>query len=123
MQSDLPASTRETGNPGSDGVSDASHSPRPTQRVRRRPLRLLHLIALVAAAALTLVISPALMKLIMQPASGWSRWELLAYRTSVALTFWTPILALIAVIGNRSRVGRISRSYGISAVFAAAAAI
>jgi hypothetical protein len=123
MKPELPAPTRETGNAEDGRKADALHPPRSAHRVRRRPLRLFHLTTLVAAVALTLVISPALMTLIMKPASGWGRREQLAYMTSLALTFWTPILALIALVGDRSRLRRVGRSYGLSAVFAAASAI
>jgi len=77
--------------------------------------------ALIAAVALTLVIPSALMKVIMQPLSGWGPREQLAYKTSLALTFWSPILALVTVIRNRSEVRRASRSFGTSALVAAAA--
>jgi hypothetical protein len=89
-------------------------------------MRLIHLMVLVAAAALTLVIPQALMNLIMEPRLGWEPWTRLAYKTSLALTFWTPIVALIAVIvaiRTHSRVGRVGRSYGTAAIFAAASAI
>ena len=106
-------------------TSDAATQSRPAPRVRRHPLRLSHLMALVAAVALTLVVPPALMKLITQPHSGWGPREQLAYKISLALCFWTPIVGLIAVIvaiRDRSRVGRVSRSYGASAVVASATA-
>jgi hypothetical protein len=123
MQPELPERNRETGNAEDGTRSEALHPPRPAQRVRRRPLRLFHLMTLVAALALSLAISPALMTLIMKPASGWGRREQLAYMTSLAMTLWTPILALIALVGDRSRLRRAGRSYGLSAVFAAASAI
>jgi hypothetical protein len=100
-----------------------THPPRPTQRGQHRHLRLLHLMALVAAVALTFLITPTPMKLIAEPSTNlfWDEW--LFYQISLTLTFWTPILALIAAIGNRFRFRRASRSYGTAAVFAAAAAI
>ena len=79
----------------------------------------------MAAVALTLVVPPALMKLIMQPTSGWGPREQLAYKISLALCFWTPIVGLIAVIvviRDGSRVRRVSRSYGISALVASTTA-
>jgi hypothetical protein len=81
--------------------------------------------ALVAALALTLVVPRSLMKLAQQPNSGWTDREQLYYKTTLALVFWTPVVALVAVIvaiRTRSRLGRVGRSYGTAAVFAAAAA-
>ncbi len=104
-------------------MSDASHARRPARRVRRRPLRLTHLVALVAAVALTLTVPPALMPLLRSMASGADGRERLIDQISLALTLWTPILALIAVFGDRSQLRRASRSYGISAVLAAASAL
>jgi hypothetical protein len=107
-------------------MPDAATKSRRGPRVRRHPLRLSHLIALVAAVALTFVVPPALMKLIMQPLSGWGPREQLAYKITLALCFWTPIVGLIAaivVIRDRSRIGRVSRSYGISALIASTAAM
>jgi hypothetical protein len=125
--------TRETGNPEGDEMPDASHPTRPTQRVRHRPMRLLHLMMLVAAFALTLIIPPAIIKATMNSLSRgtsngilmhpWSMKEQLTYEVSLALTLWTMILAMIAVVGNRSRVRRAGRSYGISAIFAASSAL
>src|SRR5438270_11494647 len=117
MQPELPAPSGETGNAEDGRRSDALHPPRSAQRVRRRPVRLFHLMTLVAAIALSLAISPSLMTLIMKPASGWGRREQLAYLTSLAMTFWTPVLALIALVGDRSRFRRARRSYGLSAGF------
>ena len=127
MRPEMPGPISETGNVEDVRTSDAATPSRPAPRVQRRPLRLIHLMALVAALAVTLVVPPFLMKLISQPIlSGWGWGEQLAYKTSLALTFWTPTIAVIAVIvviRNRSRVGRVSRSYGTSAVVAEAAAI
>jgi hypothetical protein len=123
MQHESPAPTPERDNLVGVGVSGASHPPGPAQRVRRRPLRLIHLIVMVATVAVALTLTPFLMKVIEQPFAGWDWDERLYHQISLTLTFWTPILALIAAIGNRYRVRRASRSYGTSAVFAAAAAI
>ena len=71
MKPESPASIRETGNPEGRGESGASHPPQPAQGLPRRPLRLFHLMPLVAAVALTLIIPPALMTVITQPLSGW----------------------------------------------------
>jgi hypothetical protein len=123
LQPELPSPSQETCRPKGDGVSKASHASRTTQQLRRFPLRLVHLMALVAAVAVTLVVAPALLKAIMKPLSGMGPQEVLFHTTSLALILWTPILAVIAVIRNRSRLRRASRSYGTSAVFAAASAV
>src|SRR5262245_16917279 len=105
---------------GGEPVSDATQPPEPTRRVRRGPMRLLHLMVLVAAVALTLVIAPGLMHVIRQLLSGWGRSEQLAYKTDLALLIWTPVLTLIVVIANRRRIRRVCRSYGTASVIAAA---
>jgi hypothetical protein len=86
----------------------------------RRPLRLLHLMALVAAVALTTVIPRVLLKVIQQPLSGWGVHEVFAYKISLAMIFWTMLLAVFALIGNRSQIRLASRSYGTAAVLASA---
>jgi hypothetical protein len=78
---------------------------------------------LVAAVALTLVISPGLMNVIMQPISGWDYWEKLAYKIDLALIFWTSILSLNLVIASRRRIQRVCCSYGSSAVIAASVSV
>jgi hypothetical protein len=123
MNPELPARAWETDYPEGGGMFNPSHLPSPGRRLPRRPFRLLHLMALIAAVALTLVIPSALMKVIMQPLSCWGPQEQLAYKTSLALTFWSPILAILAVISNRSALAQASRSYGSSAILAAATAI
>jgi hypothetical protein len=126
MRPEMPVPDGETGNVEGVRTSDGALAPKPAPRVPRRPLRLIHLMALVAALALTLVVPPIVMTLIQQPSTGWVYREYLAYKTTLALILWTPIVALIAVIvaiRTRSRVGRVGRSYGTAAVFAAAAAI
>jgi hypothetical protein len=71
MLPDVPEPNRQTGDQNRVDTSEVSHPPRLISRRRQRPFRLLHLMALVAAVALTLVITPALLKAIMQPLSGW----------------------------------------------------
>jgi hypothetical protein len=99
MQPELPAPSGEANSPASVRISDLPLPPNPTQQTRRRPLRLLHLMALVAALALTFVITPVLLKVIQKPLSGWMKHEVLMYETSLALIVWTPILALVALVG------------------------
>ena len=96
MRPDKPESTSETGNAEEGRASDAAFPRRPAPQERHRPLRLIRVMALVAATALTFIIPPALLKLIMQPVSGWGPRELFTYKTTLALTFWTPIVALSA---------------------------
>ena len=82
--------------------------------------------ALVVAIALTLVIPPAFMKAVMRsfgPTSSWNRPMYLAGVITLALTSWTAILAPVALVANRSRLRRASRSYGTSAVFASGSAL
>jgi hypothetical protein len=98
-------------------------APKPARQARRHPLRLLHLMALVVMVALTLIVPPALMPLLRSVASWADGTERLIDEISLALTLWTPILALVAVFGDRSQLRRTSRSYGISAVLAVAAAL
>src|SRR5262249_35863911 len=119
MPPELPAPIAETSSVEPVTRCEPPHPRLFVQRVRPRPFRLSHLMALVAALAFSRALSPSLMPLIMQPASGWGRREQLAYMTSLAMTVWTPILALIALVGDRSRLRRAGRSYGLSAVFAA----
>jgi hypothetical protein len=126
MRPEMPAPAGETGNAEGVRTSDGALTPKPAPQVPRRPLRLIHLMALVAALALTLVVPPSLIPLIQEGLSGWDYRDQLVYKTTLALIFWTPIVALMAVIvaiRTRSRLGRVGRSYGTAAVFAAAAAI
>jgi hypothetical protein len=123
MLPEPPASSAEPGNAEGVMSSEQPAVPMSTQRVRHRPMRIFHLIMLVAALALTFAISPAAIRLIRKPTSGWGFREQLVYTTSLAMTVWTPVLALIALVGDRSRLRRASRSYGLSAILAAAAAI
>jgi hypothetical protein len=51
----------ENGNAEGVRTSDGALAPKPAPRVPRRPLRLIHLMVLVAALALTLVVPPSLM--------------------------------------------------------------
>ena len=100
--------------PGEPATRRASgcRTPRATseaKRTRHGLFRLLHLMALVAAAALTLIVTPALMPVVRSPLMTASGKQLfirrLADQTSLALIFWTPILVLIAVSGNAPAPG------------------
>jgi hypothetical protein len=103
---------------------DAPHPPYPMERVHRRPVRLLDLMVLVAAVALTFT-SPATMKAIV-PAewlSDWERRDYLIGLVSLVLSLWTAILVPLALLGNCHRLRRASRDYGTAACFASAAAL
>ena len=65
----------------------------------RRPLRLLDLMALVAAVALTLV-SPAIIKAIIPAAShfNWDRREVVIDLVSLILFWWTAILIILVLL-------------------------
>jgi hypothetical protein len=123
MNHQLPASANETSNTTNDGASSLPAAPKPMPQAQPRPLRLLHLMALVAALALTFVITPVLLQVIQQPVSGWNRRVIIGYQASLALVCWTPILAVIACVGNRLQLRDACRSYGIAAIFAAATAL
>jgi hypothetical protein len=123
MKHELPAPAGATSTPASNGPSGVTPSPKPQPKAQGRPLRLSHLIALVTAIALTFVIAPALLRVIEQPVSGWGGREHLTYETSLALVFWTPILTVVAVAGNRLQLRDAGRTYGIAAIFAAATAL
>ena len=51
MRPEMPAPPGATGNAERVRTSDAAVAPRPAPRVPRRPLRLIHLMSLVAALA------------------------------------------------------------------------
>ena len=92
----------------------------------RRPFRLLHLMALVAVIALTLVGPPALVKTVVKSYPLGIYYDRSMYfdgLVAITLGGWTLLLAPIALVENRSRLRRASRSYGTSAVFAAALAL
>ena len=108
-----------------DQMSDASQAPGPPGP-GRRPLLLLHLMALVAAVALTIVVPPAFMRAVMRsygPESSWNRFMYLDGVTTLALTSWTVLLAPLVLVANRSQLQESGRSYGTSALFAAASAL
>ncbi|WP_422931930.1 hypothetical protein [Singulisphaera sp. PoT] len=105
--------TSDDATPPSDSPDDGSN----------RPMRLTHLMVIVAAVALTISLVPALFTWMRKPSSSFDYRSRAVYQTSLALILWTPSLALAAVISNRSRLRRIIMSYGYSAIFVATAAI
>ena len=126
MHSDESTPPRQSSDRSRAQEPDAQHVSKPTQKLRHRPLRLLHVMVLVAAVAVTLFIAPNLMQAIMTaygPASSWNRRMYLVGVTSIALVCWTLILVPFALFGSCYRLRRASRSYGTAAVFAAAAAL
>jgi hypothetical protein len=89
----------------------------------RRALRPFYLKALLAAVALLVVGSPGLAMLAELFAPGpWIWWwlEVICCVASIALLAGTLVVALIAAIRLRSQGREASRSYGVSAVLAAA---
>jgi hypothetical protein len=89
----------------------------------RRPLRLLDLMALVAAVALTLV-APAIMRAIIPAEShhNWDRRQYVIHLTALVVFWWTAMLVVLALIGSRSNLRRTCRQPGHAALFAVAGA-
>lgn len=88
---------------------------------RHRPLRLLDLMALVAAVALTLI-SPRIMKAIIGNSSlhNWDRRQYVAHLTALVMIWWT--LALVPPVLSGVRLRRAIRNYGRAAILASATA-
>ncbi len=88
----------------------------------RRPVRLLDLMALVAAVALTLVAHP-LMKAVVPADSHetWDRRQYVVHLASLVLSFWTATLLALVLTGPRAEFRRACRSPGHAALFAVAA--
>lgn len=87
------------------------------------PLRLIHLMFLTAAAALTFAAWPLVPRLVSDPFDSWgprASWE-----ARVVLTYyaWSPILAGLLLAGPGERRRRMARSYGTGAVAATSAAL
>ena len=95
--------------------------PRPADA--RRPVQVIHLMALVAAVALSIVLVPDLMKALMSidSKSWWNGRTYVMNVTTLTLAVWSPILAALALAENGSRSD--VRSYGTGAVFAASVAV
>jgi hypothetical protein len=97
---------------------------KPPGLARRRPLHLRDLMAMVAAAALTLI-SPAIMKAII-PARSYDRWDrrqYVAHLAALVMIWWTVTLVPLAFAGARPGLRRILRSYGCAAILASATAL
>ncbi|WP_165072676.1 hypothetical protein [Paludisphaera rhizosphaerae] len=92
-------------------------------RLRRRPYRLIHLMAITAAVALTIGLPPTLVTVLKNPRGYWSPQDRATYIVVAALAFWTPVLALIAMARGRVELRRSARSYGGASVLAATAAM
>jgi len=89
----------------------------------QRPVRVLDLMALVVAVALTLVAHP-LMKAIVPADSHdtWDRRQYVVHLTSLVLSLWTATLLALMLAGPRAEIRRACRSPGHAALFAVAAA-
>jgi hypothetical protein len=94
------------------------------QPARRRPVRLLDLMALVAAIAFTLV-SPAIMRAIIPAESlhNWDRRQYVAHLASLVMIWWSAALVPLVPSGSRPGIGRVARSYGCAAILASTLAI
>ena len=92
------------------------------QAQNRRPVRLLDLMALVAAVALTLVAHP-LMKAVVPADSHdtWDRRQYVVHLISLVLSFWTATLLALVLTGPRAEIRRVCRSPGHAAILAVAA--
>jgi hypothetical protein len=89
----------------------------------RRPLRVLDLMALVAAVALTLI-APAIIRAIVPARSlqAWDRRQYVAHIVSLALFWWTLTAAALALIEDRRNLRHACRRPGHAAIFAVTAA-
>lgn len=103
-------------------MSDATHPDGSPRRVHRRPLRLIDLMALVAAVALTLV-SPGVMRTIIGASSlhSWDRRQYVGHLSALVMIWWTIALVPLLLSGARSR--HASRNYGGAAILASATAV
>lgn len=93
------------------------------RRLRRRPYRLIHLMAFTASVALTIGLPPTLVTVLKNPQGYWSPQDRATYIAVSALAFWTPVLALIVLGRGRVELRRSARSYGGASVLAATAAM
>ena len=82
-------------------------------------MKLFDLMALVAAVALTLI-SPAILKATF-PEGGQNTWDhrqYVVHLTTLMLFWWTAILMVLGLFGNRGNLRRASRGFGPSALIA-----
>lgn len=91
----------------------------------RRPMKLIHLMALVGAVALSIVLVPKLAKTIkdIDPSTWWNGSTYVFNVTTITLVVWTPVSTVSALIDGRRQPGWAARSYGTAAVFAASVAL
>ena len=116
---------RANGNRDADSVPDASHSSAPARTMRPPLIRVFHLMVLVAAVAVTLVAAPAVMKAIIEadPVSSWTGKMYVISLITTMFTVWTPFLVPVTLLGSGRPLTVACRSYGTSAVLAAAIAL
>jgi hypothetical protein len=105
-------------------MADETSTPRP--KVRRpggRPVRVLDLMALVAAVALTLI-TPTIMKAIIPAKShhNWDRRQYVVHLASLGLFWWTASLTSLIVVESWPHFRRTFRQRGPAALFAVVAA-
>ena len=123
---DEPAPARQISKTPDAKRPDAQHASKAPSAGRHRPLRILHLMVLVAAVALTIYIAPALTQAIMRaygPTSSWNRRMYLVGATSTTFVCWTGVLMPLSLLGNRRRRRRAARCYGNASVLAAGASL
>ena len=90
----------------------------------RRPLRVLDLMVLVVAVAVTLI-SPGIMKAIIPAESyhNWDRRQYVAHLTALVMIWWTVALLPLVLAEGRSRLQHACRNYGVAACLAAMLAV
>src|SRR4051812_36404767 len=101
-------------------MTDDTAAPGPSRgRPPRRPVRLLDLMALVAAVALSLT-SPAILGAIIPAGShaAWDRRPYVVHLTSLVLFWWTAALVVLLLIEPRPPLRRSCRRPGHAAPLA-----
>jgi hypothetical protein len=103
-------------------------STKPTRNRGGRPLRLLHLMVLVGAVAVSCYVVPALVGashagLGSNIFSPYSRWDRFIELASTTLILWAFLLSGFTLVLSCRSLRRAGRSYGTAAVFAAAISV
>lgn len=111
-------------------MPEAARLQRGTPRPEPRPFRVIHLMAVVAASALSLSIPPMLTDALVESRRSfeatvgilrhpWEPAERLAHEITVGLVLWSSALAPIGILSNRRRLRRAGRSYGVASAIGA----